>query len=460
MKKNKYLILVIVSILSVTYLLTNKIASPEKADSEISKLREQHVNYLENSPFKKTLKLSKKERKSLGIPPNKYFERQWELNIDPSTGKTHPERLFALQKSLKSKKTANKNPGSNLGNSWEERGPNNVGGRTRAIMFDPNDPTYKRVFAGGVSGGLWVNNDITDENSSWSEVNIPQNLAISSITYDSNNTDIFYAGTGESYVGGDVNGDGLWQSTDRGVNWSNIFGGITGETTFQSNIKLTVNSPGLIAGDYPATSAAFGPSITSISGNLVLADDGSSAPTEACNALTNNSAINGNIAVVERGTCAFVAKVKNAQAAGAKAVLVINNAVGPPISLGGDDVTITIPSLMISKEDGALIMQQLGAGVNVTIGKSGSPFPGNFVTPGIKHINDVKVRDIGGGNSEVYVAVGQSFYSNSTPSSLLGAEQFGLYKSTDEGVTWSVVNLPLTAGLPLLTSAPRVHSLS
>lgn len=44
---------------------------------------------------------------------------------------------------------------------WNERGPNNIGGRTRAIMVDPNDPTGKTVWAGSVSGGLWKTTDIT-----------------------------------------------------------------------------------------------------------------------------------------------------------------------------------------------------------------------------------------------------------------------------------------------------------
>src|ERR1051325_5454304 len=41
--------------------------------------------------------------------------------------------------------------------NWSERGPNNVGGRTRALMFDPNDASngYKKVWAGGTGGGLW-----------------------------------------------------------------------------------------------------------------------------------------------------------------------------------------------------------------------------------------------------------------------------------------------------------------
>ena len=52
----------------------------------------------------------------------------------------------------------------------KKEGPNNIGGRTRALMFDPNDATHKKVWAGGVAGGVWYNNDITDANSSWLKV--------------------------------------------------------------------------------------------------------------------------------------------------------------------------------------------------------------------------------------------------------------------------------------------------
>ena len=38
---------------------------------------------------------------------------------------------------------------------WVSRGPNNVGGRTKGLMFDPNDENDETVFAGGVSGGLF-----------------------------------------------------------------------------------------------------------------------------------------------------------------------------------------------------------------------------------------------------------------------------------------------------------------
>lgn len=43
---------------------------------------------------------------------------------------------------------------------WSERGPLDVGGRTRAIMIDPNDPSGQTIWAGSVSGGLWKTTNI------------------------------------------------------------------------------------------------------------------------------------------------------------------------------------------------------------------------------------------------------------------------------------------------------------
>ena len=44
--------------------------------------------------------------------------------------------------------------------TWNERGPYNVGGRTRTLMVDPNDPSHHRIWAGSVAGGIWYINNI------------------------------------------------------------------------------------------------------------------------------------------------------------------------------------------------------------------------------------------------------------------------------------------------------------
>ncbi|HEV7668759.1 MAG TPA: PA domain-containing protein [Thermoanaerobaculia bacterium] len=137
---------------------------------------------------------------------------------------------------------------------------------------------------------------------------------------------------------------------------------------------VRVNSPGAIAGFYQLGTAAFGSPLTAagVTGNVVLAvdpaDGAGPSVNDACSPLTNAAAINGNIAMVDRGTCGFIIKVKNAQDAGATAVIVADNVAGcPPPALGGADATITIPSGRVSLADGNTIKAQLGGGVNATL---------------------------------------------------------------------------------------------
>ncbi|WP_397363782.1 thrombospondin type 3 repeat-containing protein [Olleya sp. R77988] len=446
MKKKIIFLTSCVLILAALFIFSNKwdVNNPEEKSIRIV-----HKNNLEKSPFKEVLKLSKSERKAAGLTPNKYYEEEWELTMNPVLGRPTSENLKQIRASQEQKRQAflasARVPGDAIDNSWIERGPNNVGGRTRAIMFDPNDASNETLFAGGVSGGLWKNTNISNSNSKWTRVNIPENLAVSCITYDPNNTNVFYLGTGESYVGGDVNGDGVWKSEDAGDTWANVFGGIIGPTTFESASNITVNPPSGIAGDYlsfPTT--AFGPEITDvISGNIVLVDDSTSNPTEGCSPLTNGASVAGNIALIRRANCNFTVKVKNAQNAGAVGVIMMNNVDGQPIPMGGTDATITIPSVMISKADGDILEAALASETLVgSLNPASGTFTGNLV-PGIQHVNDIKIRN-NAGVSEVYVAAGDGVYGAANATTYLGGPEFGLYKSTDNGTNWNEVTLPLT----------------
>ena len=103
---------------------------------------------------------------------------------------------------------------------------------------------------------------------------------------------------------------------------------------------------------YQINTAQFGPKITVAGINGTVA---ATAPLDGCAAITNPSAIAGRIALIDRGTCNFTVKVKNAQLAGATAVIIAdNNATGIP-PMGGSDPTVTIPSIGVSQADGAAI---------------------------------------------------------------------------------------------------------
>jgi hypothetical protein len=214
--KKKLLLVILASVaVGAIYTLNNR-------ESDVEILRKKHAEFLKNHPYNKTMALNKKGRIANGLPPNKYFEQEYLLEMDPNTGLTSPLNYIEVQEALKKAKTERKVPGDE-GNAWVERGPNDVGGRTRVVMYDPNDANHRRVFAGGISGGLWVCQDITAANATWTRVGIDENLSISCMTVDPNNSQIMYVGTGESQTGDDAVGNGVWKSIDGGNTWTHVF---------------------------------------------------------------------------------------------------------------------------------------------------------------------------------------------------------------------------------------------
>jgi hypothetical protein len=135
-----------------------------------------------------------------------------------------------------------------------------------------------------------------------------------------------------------------------------------------------------VAGAYQFGTAAFGPPIgqPDVSAQVVegldAADAAGPATTDGCTAFTNAGDIAGRIVLVERGTCGFAVKARNATNAGAAAMLLYNNAAnaaaGPP-GMADDGVNgafVTIPSVSVRRADGLAILAAAGAGVIMDIG--------------------------------------------------------------------------------------------
>lgn len=135
--------------------------------------------------------------------------------------------------------------------------------------------------------------------------------------------------------------------------------------------ELNIATPSSIAGAYRIGTAGFGAPLSGagISGSVTLVNDGVGVPTDACTPLAAGS-LSGAIALVDRGSCTFVVKAANVQAAGALAMIVANSAAGdPPPGLGGTDPTLTMTSVMISRALGLGIKSALAGGpVQVTLG--------------------------------------------------------------------------------------------
>lgn len=144
------------------------------------------------------------------------------LRANPMTGTVSEAEYFAaVDASLKinSKRTVN--------SVWNEMGPDNVGGRTRAFLQDKDTPSL--MFVGGVSGGLFRS---TTKGSSWVPVNdFQENLNISCITQTNSGKIIYGTGEGEFVaITGTSTGTpgfaglGMFISSDRGRSFSRING--------------------------------------------------------------------------------------------------------------------------------------------------------------------------------------------------------------------------------------------
>ncbi|NPA37467.1 MAG: T9SS type A sorting domain-containing protein [Chlorobi bacterium] len=163
---------------------------------------------------------------------------------DPATGKI-PDNIREKELEFASKIASSSLKSVNA-IEWQHRGPFNVGGRTRALAVDINNPNI--ILAGGVSGGMWRS---TDTGSSWTKVTAPEDLhSVTAIAQDprDGNTNIWYYVTGElsgnsaSETGAAYRGNGVYKSTDNGLTWSALESTVTDDpTTFNKIFQYSWN---------------------------------------------------------------------------------------------------------------------------------------------------------------------------------------------------------------------------
>ena len=213
--------------------------------------RKDFEDFLRNHPYNQRVKLTPAEWKKQ-LPkkdrPDLALEHDFLMTMDPATKAVPKERLFeAYEYAEELRATMPVDREAN----WTEHGPNNVGGRSRAIMFDPTDATNKKFWAGSVSGGLWYTDDITASPPAWESVNgFWENIAITTMAYDPSNTDIFYVGTGEGWNNSDaVQGAGIFKTWDGGNSWE-LLPSTFSNDAFRYVQKIVVGSNGFV---YAAT---------------------------------------------------------------------------------------------------------------------------------------------------------------------------------------------------------------
>jgi Secretion system C-terminal sorting domain len=193
------------------------------------------INFEKN---KKTVNDNSFKEGSIGIPddPNARLEFEKRMLADPTTGMIPDnirEKELAFAKNLPKSNDIKLQKGTNINVlSWNQRGPINRGGRTRALGIDVRTQTAPNItiIACGASGGIFKS---TDNGATWVNKLSPDSIhSATCIAQDirSGHQDTWYVGTGEranNLLGGGYNtsatlflGDGIYKSTDNGEHWT------------------------------------------------------------------------------------------------------------------------------------------------------------------------------------------------------------------------------------------------
>lgn len=212
-----------------------------------------------------------------GMEDDALERMNWELSrlADPATGQI-PDNIrqkeLAFAATLPSDaQSANRTSLMNITN----RGPWNLGGRTRALGIDVSNES--RILAGTPSGGMWLSND---GGATWNQSNTAAQLKNATcITQDTRpgHTNVWYYGSGEAYgasastgVNGYYLGDGIFKSTDGGVSWSPVTSTAGGNPhSFTTNWQLVWNMAMDTTADDTATevyAATYGAVYRSLNG--------------------------------------------------------------------------------------------------------------------------------------------------------------------------------------------------
>ena len=137
--------------------------------------------------------------------------------------------------------------------SWTSLGPGNIGGRTRVLRIDPTRPD--RMYAGGVSGGIWKTDDA---GRNWRPIGDRlANLAINAMAMSPRDPQVIFVGTGEGYFREDVRytglplrGAGIFVTRNGGESWVQIPATLTSDFLFVNDLEISARDDRIV---YAAT---------------------------------------------------------------------------------------------------------------------------------------------------------------------------------------------------------------
>jgi hypothetical protein len=256
--------------------------------------------------------------------------------------------------------------GNSMNLQWEEMGPDNVGGRTRAILIDKRDATYNTLYAGGVAGGLWKS---IDGGSNWSQVTLKNqngttdntNIAISCIAQATNGS--IFVGTGE----------GLAQFTGTNFNSGQPGGGIYRCTSGDDFMLLpatipTAQTTGWAEVNRIACNPVNGIVYASIGNGLKISSDNGNTWTSARELISTGSTIplsanSKDVKTAPDGT--VIASVGNKLYLSADSVFSDKSKNGLPTNLSGNNDRLEIAVAPSNSDYLYAVVAKSGALLNI-----------------------------------------------------------------------------------------------
>ncbi len=161
--------------------------------------------------------------------PFQYWQQEEQMLRNPRTGRI-PDNAREMELQFAGRiptmeDIARKSGGRVQSQTWQPRGPFNIGGRVRALALDADDE--KIILAGAASGGMWRS---IDAGATWARTTALSDISsVTCVAQDrrAGKRNVWYYGTGE-FRGGQVTGgttlfgDGVFKSTDGGKSWSRL----------------------------------------------------------------------------------------------------------------------------------------------------------------------------------------------------------------------------------------------
>lgn len=344
-----------------------------------------------------------------------------------------------------------------IGMFYARTGSNYVSGRTNSITFHPTNPDI--IYIGAAQGGVWKT---TNGGVNWIPLtDTLSSLSCGDVVIDPNNPNVLYLGTGELNYSLDSHyGDGIFKSTNAGAAWIKI--ATTSIGSYFSKLLVDPSNSNVVyasgsAGLYKSTNAGinWSQSLSSANVNCLIMDPTNSQILFAASGSyyttgnvfkTTNAGQNWN--QLPNGLPANAGRIQLAIAPGNSSVLYASIAILNGGSLLGLYRTTDAGNTWTLQSNSLNYLGGQGWYDNSITVKPGSP---NFV-----FVGGIDVYNSTDGGVSL---TPKSSWSTTNPSNFSHADihylvyngatlyccsDGGVYKSTDDGTTWSDLNHDLS----------------